>query len=273
MEIKSNIKPEMQTRDIFYPILCLTLSTAPWFIINFFPNSLDSKYKELGFCQSTKARQGYDSFEICFWVDVIGSLLLYLLVILLGNRLSSSDRSEIISSVPATIMHGVVHYYQYFNQGKFSFSGQDPDNPFRDAPWYFYVGNFAFILGFQYNLQLAVGNIKSMLAASIVIKAFQILFVPSLYGLTYVNTWIFITDILVKYMMPVTRKLDFGDTLSKIIIVILLLEPILEATVCENGLENYGGHALFDSWIVFYEFFSLALAYYREKNRNKVKSN
>jgi hypothetical protein len=273
MESASNIQLEKPSRDILYPFLCITLATAPWFIVNFFPNHLDSKFKELGFCQSTKIRQGYDSFEICFWVDLIGSLLLYFLVILLGNRISSSDRNEMISSVPSTIMHGIVHYYQYLNQGKFSFNEQDPMKPYREGPWYMYAGNFAFIMGFQYNLQTSVGNFKSMLGASMAINVFQLLFVPPVYGLTYVNTWIFITDILVKCFKPITRKSDFGDTLSKIIIIILLIEPIIEATKCENGLENYGGHAVFDSWIVFYEFFSLALAYYRENNRKKIKSN
>lgn len=272
MKGTSNMKNGTETRDIFYPILCMTLATAPWFIINFLPNYLDSKYKEIGFCQSTKANQGYDSFEICFWVDLLGSLLLYFLVILLGNRISSTDRSEIVSSVPSTIMHGFVHYYQYLNEGKFSTMGQDPMKPFREGPWYLFPGNFAFIFGFQYTLQSGVGNFNSMLGVSIVINIFQMLYVPQLYALTYVNTWIFITDILVKYFKPITRKPDWGDTLLKIIIVILLLEPIIEATKCQNGLENYGGHALFDSWIVVFEFISLALAYYREKNQKNTKS-
>jgi hypothetical protein len=272
MKDLSSIKPEKPNREIFYPITCMLLSTAPWFIIYFLPQYLDAKYKEIGFCQSTKIRQGYDSFEICFWVDLLGSILLYLLVIILGNRISSSDRSEIISHVPATIMHGLLHYYQYLNQGRFFSNGQNSMKLFTEGPWYLFVGNFAFILGFQFNLQQGVGNYKSLIGASLAINLFQVLFVPHIYSLTYVNSWIFITDILVKYNKPMTRKEDWGDSLSKIIIFILLLEPIIEATKCENGLENLGGHALFDSWIVFFEFFSLGLAYYRERNKEKTKS-
>jgi len=272
MEITSSVKNKIESRNIFYPIICISLATAPWFIIHFFPNYLDPKYKEIGFCQSTKENQGYDSFEICFWVDLLGSIFLYLIVLLLGNRISSTDRTEIVSSIPGTIMHGFLHYYQYLNKGKFFPMGQDPLKSFRGGPWYLNAANIGFIFGFQYNLQSGVGNFKSILVSSFAIKLFQILFVPPLYALTYVNTWIFITDIFVKYIKPIARKLDWGDLLLNIIIFILLLEPIIEATKCQNGLENYGGHALFDSWIVFYEFIWLALAYYREKNKNKSKS-
>ncbi len=263
---------KLKPTELFYPILVLTLAIAPWVIFIFFPDYLDSKYKEIGFCHSTKTRQGFDSFEICFWVDLLGSLILYLLVTLLKDGIPSTDVSEIVSSVPSTIMHGLVHYYQYFNQGKFVISGMDPMKPIREGPWYIFIGNFAFIFSFQYNLQNSVGNFKSIMGISLVIKAFQTLFVPQIWSLAYVNTWIFLTDIFVKYFKPSTRKPDWGDTILKIMIVILLLEPIFEATKCENGLENYGGHALFDSWIVLYEFIWLGIVYYRNRGIEKSKN-
>jgi len=262
---------ENHKRDIFYPLLCMTLAIGPWIIVNFFPNKLDPIYKEVGFCHSTKSKKGFDSFEICFWVDLLGSLALYILVILIGDGISRKSRSEILSSIPGTVMHGLVHYYQYINQGKFINTGQDPMKPFLEGPWYLLLGNFAFILSFQYNLQYGVGNFKSIIGVSIAIKALQMLFVPLIYSLTYVNTWIILTDILVKYFKTMKRKPDWGDTLMKIIIVILLIEPILEATKCQNLLENYGGHALFDSWIVFYEFVWLGLAVYRHRWNEKSK--
>ena len=55
----------------------------------------------------------------------------------------------------------------------------------------------------------------------------------------------------------------------KILIIILLVETLLEATYCENRLENNGGHALFDSWIVFMEFVLLALSCYRYQVADK----
>jgi hypothetical protein len=258
-------------KDIFYPTVYMLLAIGPWMIINFSPNNLDPIYKEIGFCQSTKSKQGYDSFEISFWVDVLGSILLYILVLLIGKGISKEDRLEITSTLPGTIMHGIVHYYQYLNQGKFSSTTQDPMKAFLESPWYVIVGNFAFILGFQYNLQHGIGSFKSIFGVSIVIKTIQIFFVPQIYALTYVNTWIILTDIFVKYLKPITRKKDWGDTLLKIIIVILLIEPIIEATNCQGRLENYGGHALFDSWIVFYEFVTLGLAYYRHRGDEKSK--
>jgi hypothetical protein len=258
-------------KDFFYPIVYMLLAIGPWMIINFFPDNLDPIYKEIGFCQSTKSKQGYDSFEISFWVDVIGSILLYLLIILIGKGISSEDRSEIVSTLPGTIMHGIVHYYQYLNQGKFSSTPQEPLKAFLEGPWYVNLGNFAFILGFQYNLQHGIGNFKSILGVSLAIKSLQIFLVPQIYALTYVNTWIILTDILVRHLKPEIRKPYWGDTLLKIMIVILLIEPIIEATNCQERLENYGGHALFDSWIVFYEFVSLGLAYYRHRNEKSKK--
>ena len=77
------------------------------------------------------------------------------------------------------------------------------------------------------------------------------------------------TDILVKYFRPMTREEDWTDLVSKTLIIILLVEPLLEATYCENRLEKYGGHAIFDSWIVFMEFVLLALSCYRYQVADK----
>ena len=81
------------------------------------------------------------------------------------------------------------------------------------------------------------------------------------------------TDILVKYFRPMTREEDWTDLVSKTLIIILLVEPLLEATYCENRLENNGGHALFDSWIVFTEFVLLALSCYRYQGAVKKNLN
>jgi hypothetical protein len=274
IEEKTSLVPNSNKykRELFYPILCLSLAITPWLIINYFTDYLDPMFKEIGFCQSTKIRQGYDSFEICFWVDLLGSITLYLMVYLLNDNIDSTDRSELISAIPGTIIHGAAHYYQYFNKGKFMGNGVDSMLTLRHGPWHLISGNFIFVLGFQFTLQQGLGNFYSMLGIAFLINAFQMLFVPSLYALTYVNTWIFLTDLIVKYFKPLKREEDWGDYFMKLIIIILLVEPIFEATYCENKFEYYGGHAIFDTLIIFYEFVWVGLSYYRNKNQVYMKS-
>jgi len=78
-------------------------------------------YKRYGFCISTKEDQGFNSFELCFIVDLCGAALIFLAVKTFGKvglegGLSEPVAARIIKDLPAIVAHGCVHYFQYYNR-------------------------------------------------------------------------------------------------------------------------------------------------------------
>ena len=157
-------------------------------------------------------------------------------------KISEKNYKKCFASLPTIIIHGTVHYYQYFNEGSLIVLSES--NIYQ-----YYILLFLFVFIFQYRIQEGIGNVFSILLATIFIMLFDYCFVPQIYVLSYVNSWITISKLICEKL-----KNEKRSNLLKFTTIMTLCLPILEATNCENFIMNYGGHALFDSSVVLIHY-------------------
>lgn len=206
-----------RTNSLLYDILSIiivSLCIVPWILFKFYSEAISNVWKKTGFCQSIKDKQGYDSFEICFFVDIINAGIMFLILLYFKSKISESKYNKCISALPTIVIHGAVHYYQYFNEGSLVI--------FSESNMYkYYILIFVFVFLFQSNIQVGVGNVYTFLLATVIIMTFEYFFVPQIYALTYVNGWIMVTNLICDRF-----KDERPNNLYQFMIIILLCLPL-----------------------------------------------
>jgi hypothetical protein len=69
---------------------------------------LDDEYRANGFCRATEASHGFDSYQLCFAVDMLGCLALVALWRQRGSRGSAT-----LGPAASIFFHGIFHMSQY----------------------------------------------------------------------------------------------------------------------------------------------------------------
>lgn len=183
--------------------------------------------------------------KFSFFVDVINAGILFLILQYFKSTMSEKRYKICLSAIPTIIIHGTIHYYQYFNEGSLIVLSES--NIYQ-----YYILLFIFVFLFQTNFQVGIGNFYTIFLATMTIMTFDYFFIPQIYILSYVNSWITISKLVCERL-----KNEKRSNLFQYMVIATLCLPILEATNCENFLMNYGGHALFDTFVVLIHYLEI----------------
>lgn len=70
--------------------------------------NIDPSFKQDGFCYARAENQGFDSFEVCFYIDTAFAILLYYF------SQKFPDQSDLfMKQIIPIFMHGAAHYMIY----------------------------------------------------------------------------------------------------------------------------------------------------------------
>lgn len=183
---------------------------------------IDPEYKEAGFCVAEHQSNGFNSYQLCFFIDTAACLCL----------LFFKDASYALGPVCTIFFHGAFHMAQYV------FGWPLPPTVGLVA---YPVFTLAMVAGFGVGTK--VGSKLTCVVVVLAIELFRRAFVPLAFDFAYANTWIYAIATAVGVTSPSRQKQPMAATL---LILAGTIVPFLEGILCNRGFKAAGGHALFD---------------------------
>jgi|EP01047_Picozoa_sp_COSAG01_P057272 hypothetical protein len=209
---------------------------------------ITDEYRETGFCRANSFSDGFDSYQLCFVVDMLGCLAL--------TALWWGGQKKGINTVgPAAsiFMHGIFHMAQFL------FGWPLPVHVERVVSPLFVL---SFVGGFGVGSK--VGTTVHLVVIAAAIELFRVTFVSPPFAFAYANSWIYAVATGVgatQQVMAAVASTPAGSTTTQqpaatpspapsIFIFFGAVLPFCEAILCDHGIKALGGHALFDTTIV-----------------------
>lgn len=203
---------------------------------------LDDEYRANGFCVAEHSTHGFNSYEMCFFIDAVVATFLLL-----------SERARPIRAhAPPILLHGCLHYLQYL----FGW-------PLPRALHISAYAVFAVSLMYEFGVGLEVGSKRTLALSTAAVVGIESLLVPAYMQFAYTNLWVFVvaasTDIArtrkgPEYLDPYCRSWPATIMLFWAGGVF----PFLEAAACNSGVKALGGHAIFDTSIAAIALITMA---------------
>ena len=155
---------------------------------------IDEEYKATGFCRASVPTHGFDSYQACFVVDMLGC------VVLLGLCWGGNKHSSATVGPAASIfMHGIFHLSQFLFGWPM---------PMQIGRILYPLFTLAFVGGFGVGFK--AGNIVHLLVISSAIELFRVNFVSDPFVFAYTNTWIYVRLLSPRFVAPQPRETALG---------------------------------------------------------------
>jgi len=204
-------------------------------------------YQTEGFCKETMPTTSLTAFELCFWVDTLGSIFIFFLAF--PNR-NLKGMKFILMGLPGTILHGLAHLQLHYYED--SSLAKDLTMSQQNVSYELLLGSMAGMTLFwmaltypvlQHHMQLFTIFLISVLYSVVMVFA-----MPQKFGFTYIQSVIISTWCLSELIAP--NDQIHGVVVSACIMVPSVIVSWCEGLFCDGFLINYGGHAWYDSSLV-----------------------
>jgi len=207
------------------------LNLALWVALLFQPH-VEEQFMTEGFCWSKHETVGFDSFELCFYIDMIGTALLLAIYWRFPKH-----RAMTSFLIPGILMHGIGHYKMFLNK--------TTDTRFVST----LSKIILFLFTFAFMFLVKCDNLKRIIISSIISYA-TFVWIPTHMVFNFTNTWINMIIIYWTSTDPIFDKKEYlGDIVLGFLNFCAYIVPFLEAFHCTSFLQNFGGHAVFDFMI------------------------
>lgn len=187
---------------------------------------VDPEYKQNGFCVATHATQGFNSFQLSFFIDTVACLAMLA---------TKNGRDKFFGFVCTVLVHGLFHLVQYIFGWPF-------------PPEIEGIANIVFIAvnvgGF--GIGSRVGTMFHWVAVTAAIEIFRRAFVPDVFLFAYTNTYIYGLNAFVGIMSALHNVQDHVNIPANFFFLGGVVVPFFEAIMCNRGFKDLGGHAIFD---------------------------
>mmetsp|Transcript_35351 Transcript_35351/g.92458 ORF Transcript_35351/g.92458 Transcript_35351/m.92458 type:complete len:268 (+) Transcript_35351:133-936(+) len=192
---------------------------------------LDPEYRKTGFCTATTDTHSFDSMELCFYIDTAATALI------LGKVALGANVKNAYGVCAALFVHGAFHLSQTWYGW--------PYPPVVDDVVHILFA-MAFVGGF--GIGRSVGNLFHFVAVVVAIELFRRAFVTLPFEFAYANAWIYA---IVGTVAAVEGAR--GEPPISVFVALFFFAgavvPFGEATLCNTGWKDLGGHAIFDGVI------------------------
>ena len=202
---------------------------------------LDAEYRADGFCVAEHTAHGFNSYELCFFVDAV----------VCACFLSKRAR-PLRAHAPSLLLHGAFHYLQYL-------AGW----PLPRALHLLAYSIFTLSFMYEFGLGFVVGSKAALALTSLAVVGTEFLLVPPHMGFAYTNFWIFALALSTGFARK-RKGPDYVDSFASSWPAVLMLFwasgvfPFCEAALCNSGVKALGGHAIFDSSMAAVALISIA---------------
>ena len=226
---------------------------------------LDEEWKANGFCVANIDVPYWNSHDACLYVDTALSLVLFVAYFVLGRNNASMESANayIRSGIPGIVAHGIGHGAiaarirdgglnddrDYHRTGleivRTEFEEKGTSHTFMQAlPFVFFW--FGLMKGSLPNIK----SWKKIAVISIAVNLVQ-LFVPEIFGFTFVQTVLMISFSADQLLMPSDKKADFAYAWYPVLVGLpLTLVGWMESTQCSKFVMQYlYGHLAYDAFI------------------------
>ena len=207
---------------------------------------------EDGFCISNKhSHYLYQSHALSFYSDTIFSVILFYMYknirvdsdIIVNNKLLE----PVHASICAIFFHGLGHLNLVFAS---NFMSKTPSWYISSLKTYYKLISILVLYYFWYFLMKAAylnGTILHWRISTIIHTILLVFAVPFNYSFSYVQTSLMLTASLSE--LNLDNKNIFYDIKAIIIHLPITIIGWIEAVFCDNFIEKYGGHLIYDTTI------------------------
>jgi hypothetical protein len=236
--------------------LCSTFGFAYMAALHF--DMFDETWKKEGFCVTNRDVDFWSSHDVCFYVDTAAALILGCVYLLYSPSQSAQVNKEFLLNIPGIFGHGLAHaaigmgirtglvdsseawksFYQTMSTKGFLTS-----ESIQGA-----VANLVFWL---FLLKAILPKLSHVLvvALSMLIMSVQV-FVPQVFGFTFVQTVLLVLYSWAQMQRPVEEKGYSYALYSALVGFPLVMVSILESTLCSTFVKDWlYGHVVYDAYI------------------------
>eukprot|EP00967_Tisochrysis_lutea_P154188 scaffold305753_cov26-Tisochrysis_lutea.AAC.2 len=225
------------------------------------PPFFSPQFLSQGFCISNHGQKFLSSHALCFYVDTAAALLLWAL----GRRFSSMPGFEQIESAAGGVFaHGLAHLFSSLGDAQQPQADKSLPQILLPTPIEKRVVGISLVFLFFYALWRGILPKKHAVAHSLLHAVILSLLVPPAHGFTYVQTALLCVAVGYRMVVPAEKKDLYYDLAALMINLPIGFVSWLEASACDHGYRDLGGHVLYDSMIPICQLTYFAVAYLRQ---------
>lgn len=188
---------------------------------------LDAEYRANGFCVADHETDGFNSYQMSFFIDAIVCAIL----------LSMRKARQYHGYTASVFFHGCFHLAQYV------FGWPLPAALHILA---YTIFTLAFLGAF--GIGSKAGSKATLAVTTSIIVVVECLLIPTSMAFAYTNAWIYMTGTVVAVSQPQSKKSSFGTSWPAILMFLAgTVFPFFEGVMCNRGVKAMGGHAIFDA--------------------------
>jgi hypothetical protein len=246
-----------QVGDMMHMLtLCSTFAFAYMAALHF--EMFDDAWKKEGFCVTNRDVEYWSSHDMCFYVDTAAALIFAGVYFVYSPSQSSQGNREFLLNIPGIFGHGLAH--AAIGMG-IRTGLVDPTEAWR-SPYQTMStkgfltsesvqGALANVVFWLFLLKAILPKISHGLVAALafLIMAVQ-LFVPQVFGFTFVQTVLLVLYSVAQIMRPVEEKGYSYALYAGLVGFPLVMVSILESTLCSSFVKDWlYGHVVYDAYI------------------------
>ena len=210
-------------------------------------NWFDASWQRDGFCVAHADVPYWNSHDACLYVDTFFALILGLVYFYYRNNDVGGAHLLLATNVPGILMHGVGHGFlgKLVRDNKWGDDGNIKDVNMPVALAIQFAFWMALSRASMPNVSLFLCGLASLLAAF-----FQVVYVPGIFGFTYVQTVLMVEFDANQLARPIAEK-NFAYALFPCMVGLpLTLIGWVESTCCTTFVKDWWyGHLAYDAYI------------------------